>query len=29
MLLVAEDAHWLATEEAATDIRFLLKQNLS
>lgn len=29
MLLVAEGAHWLATEEAATDIRFLLKQNLS
>lgn len=29
MLLVAEGAHWLATKEAATGIRFLLKQDVS
>ncbi|MBQ9068871.1 MAG: hypothetical protein IJ131_07395 [Eggerthellaceae bacterium] len=28
MLLLAEGAHWLATEDAATDIRFLLKQDV-
>lgn len=29
MLLIAEGAHWLASESIATDIAFLLKQNLS
>jgi len=28
MLLVAHGASWLATEDAATDMTFLLKQNL-
>ena len=28
MLLVAQGANWLANEEAATDMAFLLKQGL-
>lgn len=29
LLLTAEDAHWLATEEKQTDLRFLLAQNIT
>lgn len=29
LLLTADDAHWLATEEKRTDLRFLLAQNIT
>ena len=29
LLLTAEGAHWLASEKKATDIRFLLAQDIS